>query len=248
MESVQQLSIFVALGAGLLSFISPCVLPLFPAYLSFITGMSATEMHHTATVRRQRSRIMLHALCFIAGFSLIFVALGASFSLLGSFLRVHLDLIQRIGGVVIIFFGLMLVGLFKVPLLMRTVGLRVDHAPVGYVGAFLVGVSFAVGWTPCVGPILGSILMLASTTAEVDRGVVLLSVYSLGLGIPFFVSSLAVPAFFRIFGHVGAYLRAIEVGGGVLMISVGMLVFTGYLTVLNSYALRLVPAWLWQYL
>ena len=100
MESVQQLSIFVALGAGLLSFISPCVLPLFPAYLSFITGMSATEMHHTATVRRQRSRIMLHALCFIAGFSLIFVALGASFSLLGSFLRVHLDLIQRIGGVV----------------------------------------------------------------------------------------------------------------------------------------------------
>ncbi len=119
---------------------------------------------------------MLYALCFIAGFSLIFVALGASFSLLGSFLRAHLDLIQRIGGVVIIFFGLVLVGLCKVPLLMRTVGLRVDRAPVGYVGAFLVGVSFAVGWTPCVGPILGSILMLASTTAEVDRGVVLLSV------------------------------------------------------------------------
>jgi cytochrome c-type biogenesis protein len=118
----------------------------------------------------------------------------------------------------------------------------------GYVGAFLVGVSFGVGWTPCVGPILGSILLLASTTAEVERGVLLLGVYSLGLAIPFFVSSLAVPAFLQIFGRVAGYLRAIEVGGGVLMILVGTLILTGYFTVLNSYALRLVPAWLWQYL
>lgn len=248
MESAPQISVFVALGAGLLSFISPCVLPLFPAYLSFITGMSATALHDVTALRRQRSRIILHALCFIAGFSLIFVALGASFSLLGSLLRTHLDLLQRLGGAVIIFFGLVLVGLFKVPLLMRTVGLQVHRAPAGYVGAFLVGVSFAVGWTPCVGPILGSILLLASTTAEVHRGVVLLSVYSLGLAIPFFVSSLAVPAFFQFFGRVATYLRAIEVGGGILMILVGMLVFTGSLTVLNSYVLPLIPAWLWQYL
>ena len=108
--------------------------------------------------------------------------------------------------------------------------------------------SFGVGWTPCVGPILGSILLLASTTAEVERGVLLLSVYSLGLAIPFFVSSLAVPAFLQLFGRVAAYSRAIEVGGGVLMILVGTLILTGYFTVLNSYALRLVPAWLWQYL
>jgi cytochrome c-type biogenesis protein len=248
MESAPQISVFIALGAGLLSFISPCVLPLFPAYLSFITGMSATALHNEATLRQHRRQIILHALCFIAGFSLIFVVLGASFSLLGSLLRAHLDLLQRVGGAVIIFFGLLLVGLFKIPLLMRTVGLRVHHKPVGYVGAFLVGVSFAVGWTPCVGPILGSILFLASTAAEVDRGMVLLSVYSLGLAIPFFLSSLAVPAFFQLFGRVAAYLRAIEVGGGVLMILVGLLVLTGYFTVLNSYALRLVPAWLWQYL
>jgi len=248
MESAHQISVLVALGAGLLSFISPCVLPLFPAYLSFITGMSATALHNTATLRQHRSRIMLHALCFIAGFSLIFIALGASFSLLGSFLRAHLDVLQRLGGAVIVFFGLLLVGLFKVPWLMRTVSLQVHRAPVGYVGAFLVGVSFAVGWTPCIGPILGSILLLASTAAEVHRGVVLLSVYSLGLAIPFFVSSLAVPAFMQLFGRIAAYLRAIEVGGGVLMILVGLLVFTGYFTVLNSYALRLVPAWLWQYL
>jgi cytochrome c-type biogenesis protein len=109
-------------------------------------------------------------------------------------------------------------------------------------------VSFAIGWTPCVGPILGSILFLASTAAEVERGVLLLSVYSLGLAIPFFLSSLAVPVFFQLFSRVAAYLRAIEVGGGVLLICVGLLIFTGYLTVLNSYALRLVPAWLWQYL
>ena len=248
MEAAQQLSVFVALGAGVLSFISPCVLPLFPAYLSFITGMSATDLHQVATLRQQRSHILLHALCFIAGFSLIFVALGVSFSLLGSFLRTHLDVLQRIGGAVIIFFGLVLVGVFKVPLLMRTVGLRVNRTPVGYVGAFLVGVSFAVGWTPCVGPILGSILLLASTAAEVNRGVILLSVYSLGLGIPFFASALAVPAFFRIFGRVAGYLRAIEVGGGALLVLVGGLILTGYFTVLNGYALRLIPAWLWQYL
>lgn len=248
MESAQQISVFVALGAGLLSFISPCVLPLFPAYLSFITGMSATALHDTATLRQQRARILLHALCFIAGFSMVFVVLGASFSLLGSLLRTHLDLLQRLGGAVIIFFGLLLVGLFKVPLLMRTVGLRVDRTPVGYIGAFLVGVSFAVGWTPCVGPILGSILLLASTAAAVERGIILLSVYSLGLAIPFFLSALAVPAFLRILGRVAAYLRAIEVGGGVLLILVGILLFTGSFTILNSYALRLVPAWLWQYL
>lgn len=247
MESTQ-ISVLIALGAGLLSFISPCVLPLFPAYLSFITGMSATTLNNATALRQQRGRILLHALWFIAGFSLIFVALGASFSLLGSFLRTHLALLQQIGGVVIIFFGLVLVGLFKIPLLMRTVGLQLQRSPAGYLGAFLVGVSFAVGWTPCIGPILGSILLLASTTAEVQRGVLLLSVYSLGLAIPFFLSSLAVPVFFRLFGRVAGYLRAIEIGGGVLMILVGTLIFTGYFTVLNSYALRLVPAWLWQYL
>ena len=248
MESAHQISALVALGAGLLSFISPWVLPLFPSYLSFITGMSAPALRDRARLRQQRYPIMLHALSFIAGFSLVFIALGASFSLLGSFLRTHLDLLQHIGGTVIIFFGLVLVGLFKVPLLMRTVNVQLHRSPAGYVGAFLVGVSFGVGWTPCVGPILGSILLLASTTAEVERGVLLLGVYSLGLAIPFFVSSLAVPAFLQLFGRVAAYLRAIEVGGGVLMILVGTLILTGYFTVLNSYALRLVPAWLWQYL
>ena len=248
MEAAHQISLFVALGAGVLSFISPCVLPLFPAYLSFITGMSATTLRDVAALRRHRSRILLHALCFIAGFSLIFVALGASFSFLGSLVRAHLELLQRVGGAVIMFFGLVLMGLFNVPLLRRTVGLQVHRAPVGYAGAFLVGVSFAVGWTPCVGPILGSILLLASTAAEVTRGIILLSVYSLGLALPFFLSALAVPAFLRILGRVAGYLRAMEVAGGVLMIIGGLLIFTGSFTILNSYLLRFVPAWLWQYL
>jgi len=245
MSSTHQLSLLVALGAGALSFLSPCVLPLFPAYLSFITGMSYTDLHDMALLRQRRRRIMLYAVCFIAGFSLIFIALGASFSLLGRVVNTHLPLLQRIGGVLIIFFGLVLVGLFKLPLLMRTVHLQVRHTPVGYLGAFLVGVSFAVGWTPCVGPILGSILLLASTAAEVHRGIVLLTAYSLGLAIPFFVSALAVHMFFQAFGRIAGYLRAVEIGGGVLMILVGLLVLTGSLTVLNSYALRLVPAWLW---
>ena len=246
MQSAHQLSLLVALGAGALSFLSPCVLPLFPSYLSFITGMSYTELHDVAMLRQRRRRIMLYALCFIAGFSLIFIALGASFSLLGRLLNSHLLLLQRIGGVIIIFFGLVLVGLFKLPLFMRTVHLQVRHTSVGYISAFLVGVSFAVGWTPCVGPILGAILLLASTAAEVHRGIVLLTAYSLGLALPFFLSALAVHAFFQAFGRCAAYLRAVEVGGGVLLILVGLLVLTGSLTILNGYALRLMPAWLWN--
>jgi cytochrome c-type biogenesis protein len=200
------------------------------------------------TLRQQRYRTMRHALCFIAGFSLIFIALGVSFSFLGSFLRNHLSLLQRLGGVFMMGFGLMLVGVFKIPVLMRTVNLQLQHSPAGFVGAFLVGVSFAVGWTPCVGPILGSILLLASTAAEVHRGILLLSSYSLGLAIPFFLSSLAVPVFFQVFRRFAVYLRAVEVGGGLIMMGVGVLLFTGYFTVLNSYAVRLLPIWLWQYL
>ena len=160
MKSTPQLSLLVAPGAGALSFLSPCVLPLVPSYLSFITGMSYIELRDHALLRQRRRRIMLYAVCFIAGFSVIFVALGASLNLLGRFLNTSL------------------------PLLMRTVHLQVRHTPVGYLGAFLVGVSFTVAWTPCVGPILGSILLLASTAAEVHRGSVLLTAYSLGLAMP----------------------------------------------------------------
>lgn len=248
MEATQHLSVALAFGAGILSFVSPCVLPLFPAYLSFITGISSADLHQAGTIRRQRYRIMGHALCFISGFSLIFIALGVSFSVLSSFLRTHLDLLQRLGGMFIIFFGLVLIGVFRVPLLMRTVSFQVHRSPAGYLGAFLVGVSFAAGWTPCIGPILGSILLVASTTAEVHRGVVLLSAYSLGLALPFFLSALAVPVFFQAFGRFARYLRGVEVAGGVILVLVGGLLFTGYFTVLNSYALRLVPDWLWQYL
>ena len=200
MASTQQISLLVALGAGVLSFLSPCVLPLFPSYLAFITGMSYTDLHDSALLRQRRRRIMLYAVCFIAGFSLIFIALGASFSLLGRVLNTHLPLLQRIGGVIIIFFGLVLVGLFKPPLLMRTTHLQIRHTPVGYLGTFLVGVSVAVGWTPCVGPILGSVLLLASTAAEVHRGLVLLTAYSLGLAMPFFVSSRPFTCSFRSLG------------------------------------------------
>src|SRR5215471_15290279 len=239
MPSTHPVSLLVALGAGVLSFLSPCVLPLVPAYLSFITGMSYADLHDSALLRPRRRRIMLYAVCFIAGFALIFMALGASFSLLGRVVHTHLPLLQRLGGVIIIFFGLVLVGLLKLPLLMRTVHLQVRQTPVGYLGAFLVGVSFAVGWTPCVGPILGSILLLASTAAEVHRGMVLLTAYALGLALPFFLSALAVPVFFQAFGRIAGALRAVAIGGGVVMLLVGLLVLTGSLTVLNSYALRL---------
>ncbi|GIX47135.1 MAG: cytochrome C biogenesis protein CcdA [Candidatus Tectimicrobiota bacterium] len=248
MESGQELTLLVAFGAGVLSFVSPCVLPLFPSYLSFITGMSYTQLHDPAAWQQQRRRVVGLALSFVLGFALIFIALGASFSLIGSFLRAHLLLLQRLAGALIIFFGLVLVGVLRLPLLSRSFQLPLHRSPAGYLGAFLVGVSFGIGWTPCVGPILGSILFLASTAAAVERGVLLLAVYSLGLALPFFLSALAVPVFFRLFGRLARYLRAVEIGGGVLLILVGLLVFTGYLTVLNAYAARLIPAWLWRYL
>jgi cytochrome c-type biogenesis protein len=239
----QSLGVMVAFGAGLLSFLSPCVLPLFPSYLSFITGMSVTDL--TADLgTAARRRILFHALAFVVGFGLVFVALGASFSAAGQFLLDYRDWIRRIGGALIIVFGLYIAGLLKVGFFGRTQQWQIREKPAGYVGSFVVGVTFAIGWTPCVGPILGAILSLAGTTETVGRGIGLLVAYSAGLGVPFLVSALALGSFLRFFKRYRPFIPVVERAAGVLLVVVGVLVYTNYYVVLNGWAISLTPEWL----
>jgi cytochrome c-type biogenesis protein len=239
----QSLGVLVAFSAGLFSFLSPCVLPLFPSYLSFITGMSVADLSGdlAAAVRR---RVMLHALAFIVGFSLVFVALGASFSAAGQLLLDYRDWIRRIGGALIVVFGLYIAGVLRIGLFGRTGQWQIREKPAGYLGTFLVGVTFAIGWTPCVGPILGGILSLAGTAETVQRGIGLLVAYSAGLGIPFFVSALALGSFLRFFRRYRPYIPVVERAAGVVLVVVGALVFTNYYVLLNAWAISLTPEWL----
>ena len=239
----QSVSVAVAFGAGLFSFLSPCVLPLVPSYLSFITGMSVGDLGADlgAAVRR---RVLLHALAFIGGFSLVFVGLGASFSALGQFLLDYREVIRRVGGVLIILFGLYIAGLLRVGLLGRTTQWQLREKPAGYLGSLVVGVTFAIGWTPCVGPILGAILSLASTTENIQWGVGLLLAYSAGLGVPFVLSAVVLGPALRLFKRWRPFIPVVERVAGVMLIVVGVLVYTNYYTVLNAWAISLTPDWL----
>jgi cytochrome c-type biogenesis protein len=235
--------VLVAFSAGLFSFLSPCVLPLFPSYVSFITGMSVSDLTADLTGAARR-RVMLHALAFVLGFSLVFVGLGASFSAAGQFLLDYRDLIRRVGGVLIVVFGLYIAGVLRIGVLGRTAQLQVREKPAGYLGSLAVGITFAIGWTPCVGPILGAILSLAGTAETVQRGIGLLIAYSAGLGLPFLLSALALGSFLRFFKRYRPFIPVMERAAGVLLVVVGVLVFTNYYIVLNSWAISLTPEWL----
>jgi cytochrome c-type biogenesis protein len=233
----------VAFSAGLFSFLSPCVLPLFPSYVSFITGMSVSDL--TADLSgAARRRVLLHAVAFVLGFSIVFVALGASFSAAGQFLLDYRNLIRQIGGALIVLFGLYIAGVFKLAAMGRTMQFQLREKPAGYLGSLVVGFTFAIGWTPCVGPILGAILSLAGTTETVQRGIGLLIAYSAGLGVPFLVSAIALGSFLKFFKRYRPLIPIMERGAGVLLVVVGVLVFTNYYVVLNSWAISLTPEWL----
>ena len=239
----ESLGVLVAFSAGLFSFLSPCVLPLFPSYLSFITGMSVDRLTSEVTAGA-RTRVLLHSVAFILGFSVVFVSLGASFSAAGQFLLDYRDWIRIAGGMLIIVFGLYIAGALRVGLLGRTRQLQIRSKPAGLVGSFLVGLTFAIGWTPCVGPILGSILTLARNDRTVRQGIVLLLCYSAGLGLPFLLSSIALGGFLRFFKRYRPFIPTVERAAGVLLIVVGVLVATNYYVVLNSWAVSLTPEWL----
>jgi cytochrome c-type biogenesis protein len=239
----ESLGVLVAFSAGLFSFLSPCVLPLFPSYLSFITGMSVDRLTSEVTAG-DRTRVLLHSVAFILGFSVVFVSLGASFSAAGQFLLDYRDWIRVGGGLLIVVFGLYIAGVLRIGLFARTQQLQIRSKPAGLLGSFLVGLTFAIGWTPCVGPILGSILTLASNDKTVGQGIILLLCYSAGLGVPFLLSSIALGGFLRFFKRYRPFIPTVERVAGVLLIVVGVLVATNYYVLLNSWAISVTPEWL----
>ena len=221
--------------AGLLSFLSPCVLPLIPSYITYITGLSFSDLQAEHPTHKVRQLTIVHSLVFIAGFTAVFVLLGASATYVGGFLQSHMGLLRKIGGLLIIVFGIHITGIFDIGMLLGEKRLTIHRKPAGYLGSFIVGVAFAAGWTPCIGPILASILMVAATEETVYHGIVLLLVYSLGLGLPFLLSSLAMHQFLVFFNHFKKYIRIFEMITGGFLIVIGLLLFTNYLTVLSRY-------------
>ena len=237
-------NIFVAFTAGIFSFLSPCVLPLIPSYLSFISGVSLEEMRSAHLASHIRKRVLLNSLAFILGFSLVFVSLGASVSFLASFFLSYRSLIRVLGGIFILTVGIYLLGFVKISVLERYLQFHLKDKPAGYLGSALVGMTFGVAWIPCVGPILGAILTLAATSSETRTGVFYLATYAAGLAIPFFLSAVAVNSFFEFSQKFRRYVQAVHVAAGILLIVVGILLITDYMTLLNIYAIRLTPEWL----
>ena len=223
--------------AGTISFLSPCVLPLVPGYLSFITGMSLEDLR-TGVDRRAA---LFHSLLFVSGFTLIFVLMGASASFLGQFFRAYDLWIARIGGVIIIVLGLYLTGVLRLTPLDRERRVHLNDKPVGHLGTLGVGAAFAAGWTPCIGPMLGTALTLAATAEYMWAGVGYLFVYSMGLAVPFLLATLAVGAFLRGFQRFRHLLPALQVTAGVLLIVVGVMLVSGTFTHLSAYLIRFTP-------
>ena len=227
----------LAFVAGVLSFLSPCVLPLVPSYLGFLTGMTLDEMGD------RRRWALLHAALFVLGFSLIFIALGAGATALGATLRFHKETLAKVGGVLIIIFGLYTMGIFRIAAFDREQRVHLDRKPMGFLGSVLVGMAFAAGWTPCIGPILGTILGVASQSGDVRAGVVLLSAYSAGLAVPFLLAAWAVDGFRAWFVKFRRWMPVVQRVSGVILIAVGVMMFTGALTRLAAVLQRYTPSW-----
>ncbi len=240
MDLSQGVTLYILLYAlvmGIISFASPCILPLIPSYVSYITGISYDELVNRESRRKNMNITLLHSLAFVAGFSIVFVLLGATATLAGSILSQHLDAIRIVGGVLIILMGIFVMDVINVPFLQREARLHLKTRPAGYVGTLIIGVVFGAGWTPCTGPFLGSVLTLAMTTETLGRGIALLSFYSIGLGVPFILSAIAISAFLSSFEKLKKHFKAIKITSGVILIVMGLLLVTDSMTLLTSYIL-----------
>jgi len=235
MSQPQQISGMIAFTAGLLSFASPCVLPLVPSYITYITGASFKELTDVEARSRLRWVTIFHSLFFITGFSLVFILMGASATYLGQLLAQYQYWIMKGGGVLIILLGIHFTGVISIPFLQIEKRLEMRKKPLGYIGSLFVGVAFAAGWTPCIGPILSTILIYASTSKSFTTGILLLTYYSIGLGIPFFLSSLAFNSFLSAFDKIKRYMRVINVVSGLFLIGIGILFLTDTFREINSY-------------
>lgn len=224
-----------AFVAGLLSFLSPCVLPLIPSYVTYITGISFADLQaeHPSHIIRQKT--IFHSLCFIGGFTVVFVLLGASATYIGSFMNENTTLIRKVGGVLLVLLGIHVTGLVPFKFLLGEKRVSIKHKPAGYAGSFLVGIAFAAGWTPCIGPILAAILAVAATEENIYQGILLLLLYSLGLGVPFFISALAMHRFLTIFNRFKKYIRLFEIITGLFLMVIGILLYSNWLSRLSGY-------------
>ncbi|MDB5521339.1 MAG: cytochrome c biosis protein transrane region [Tardiphaga sp.] len=242
---ISDVSIPAALIAGLVSFLSPCVLPLVPPYLIYLTGATVSEVaeesRHGGTMAASKRAVMLSALCFVLGFSTVFVALGASASLLGGLVRAYSAQLSIVAGILIIIMGLHFLGLTRIGLLMREGRLGMAK-PVGLWGAYAMGLAFAFGWTPCIGPILAAILSVAASEATVVKGASLLAVYSAGLGIPFLLAAFMIEQFSSVLARMKKHLLQVERAMGVLMILVGIGFLTGAVSSVSIWLLETFPA------
>ncbi len=234
---MENISILAAFTAGLISFISPCVLPLIPGYLSFISGVSIEDMKRGEKKSGTLKKVSLNTLLFVLGFSVVFTAMGASATFVGEFLLSKLSLFNKIAGVIIIVLGLHIMGVFRISFLNYEKRFHRKSRPLGPLGSFAVGLAFAFGWTPCIGPILGGCLLLACNQETVVQGTILLSFYSLGLGIPFFITAVSFSTFLGFFGWAKKHFRTIEILAGLLLVAIGFLMFIGsfsYIAALSS--------------
>lgn len=228
----QDVSIPIVFLFGLLSFVSPCVLPLVPSYISFVTGISFEELTDSNGGKELKKVILINSLMFILGFSAVFVSLGASATFAGEILRTYQDVIRKVGGIVIVLLGIHIVGIINFRILQQDKRLHFfREKPAGLLGSFLIGVGFAAGWTPCIGPILAAILMMAASSDTLMQGVLLLIIYSLGLAIPFFLTSLGITTFLKHFNRLKKHMRVVSIVTG------SFLIITGILIYFNSFAI-----------
>lgn len=235
MTGTENVSVLVAFTAGLISFLSPCILPMIPSYLAFITGISLEELSQDNNLKKVRKSVITNSLLFILGFSILFIAMGASATFIGRFLAKNIRWFEIIGGALVVILGLHFAGLFKLKFLERERKIHLDKKPLGLLGTVLVGMAFGAGWTPCVGPILGSILTMAAATQDVGKGIILLVSYSIGLGIPFLLTGFLIHKFFEYFKTIRKYFRVITLVGGILLVIIGLLLITGYFTTISSF-------------
>ncbi|EKS37634.1 cytochrome c biogenesis CcdA family protein [Afipia clevelandensis] len=238
---IQDVSIPAALAAGIISFLSPCVLPLVPPYLIYLTGATIEHVANDEEPRASKRAVMLSALVFVLGFSTVFVALGASASLIGGFIRAWSAQLSIIAGIAIILMGLHFLGLTRIGFLMREGRLPIPK-PVGLWGAYVMGLAFAFGWTPCIGPILAAILSVAASETTVAKGAGLLAVYSAGLGIPFLIAAFMVERFSAVLARMKKHLATVERVMGVLMVLVGIGFLTGAISDVSIWLLETFPA------
>lgn len=246
MPASSHISLWIAFTGGLLSFVSPCVLPLFPSYVTYISGVSFSQLQEAHPDLKVRRTVLLHSIAFILGFSAVFISLGALAGVASGAFQAHLreglGWVQKAGGVLIFLFGVHLSGLFHFGVLLGEKRAHLQRKPAGVLGSVLVGVAFAAGWTPCIGPILGAILaMTAGVSGGVGQGILLLTVYSAGLGIPFLISGLLFHGFMSFFNHFRRYIRWTEIVTGILMMGVGVLLFFNLFSMLSGFFAHWLP-------